>query len=330
MIIYRLTTYFSLLILFFAIGIELTLGNNSTRVSREEYIHRYGEIAIAHQQRYRIPASITMAQGILESDCGNSRLAKASNNHFGIKCKGGWNGRSVRHTDDAPNECFRAYDTVEESYRDHAEFLDSSPRYDSLFRFEPTDYRSWARALKGAGYATAPDYTERLVKIIEDSKLYELDRLAQNPQYHSTAGFTPRPVVERATQSEGVDPNNFRIAANSSSGYSLYTTNSSTYVVAKSGDSYSSIAKGLGLSATSLRRFNDCADGREELAKGDVVFVEKKSRRWGGNLREHMVLEGESLHSISQAYGLRQRSLQRLNRLGEGEEPQVGQTLRLQ
>ena len=115
-------------------------------------------IAVAHMERYGIPASITMAQGILESDCGNSRLSIMSNNHFGIKCKRNWTGEKVYHDDDAKGECFRSYPTVEASYQDHAEFLDTQPRYDSLFAYSPTDYKSWARGLKAAGYATAPDY----------------------------------------------------------------------------------------------------------------------------------------------------------------------------
>lgn len=118
------------------------------RLTREEYVDRYKHIAVAQMERYGIPASITMAQGILESDCGNSLLSMQSNNHFGIKCKRGWTGRKVYHDDDAKGECFRAYPSVEASYRDHAEFLDSQPRYDSLFAYDATDYRSWARGLK--------------------------------------------------------------------------------------------------------------------------------------------------------------------------------------
>ncbi len=126
-------------------------------------------------ERYGIPASITLAQGILESDSGNSTLAKSSNNHFGIKCKKNWTGARVYHDDDAKGECFRKYGSVEESYQDHADFLDQQPRYDSLFAYASNDYRSWARGLKAAGYATAPDYAQRLTRIIEEYELYLLD-----------------------------------------------------------------------------------------------------------------------------------------------------------
>lgn len=146
------------------------------RQTREEYINKYKKIAVAHMERYGIPASITMAQGILESDCGNSWLSQASNNHFGIKCKRNWTGDVVYYDDDEKGECFRSYPSVEASYQDHAEFLDSQPRYDSLFSYAPNDYKSWARGLKAAGYATALDYAQRLIRIIEESKLYLLDR----------------------------------------------------------------------------------------------------------------------------------------------------------
>ena len=146
------------------------------RQTREEYISRYMSIAVAHMERYGIPASITMAQGILESDCGNSLLSMKSNNHFGIKCKRNWTGEKVYHDDDAKGECFRSYPSVEASYQDHAEFLDSQPRYDSLFAYPSDDYKSWARGLKAAGYATAPDYAQRLVRVIEENQLYLLDR----------------------------------------------------------------------------------------------------------------------------------------------------------
>ena len=152
-----------------------------TRQTREEYIDKYKHIAIEHMERYGIPASITLAQGILESDSGNSNLARRSNNHFGIKCKSNWKGERVYHTDDAPDECFRKYDSVEESYEDHAEFLDQSPRYDSLFAYSSSDYRSWARGLKAAGYATAPDYAQRLTRIIEENLLFLFDEHRGKP-----------------------------------------------------------------------------------------------------------------------------------------------------
>jgi flagellum-specific peptidoglycan hydrolase FlgJ len=151
--------------------------NSQTRLSRREYIDLYKDIAIREMHRSGIPASITMAQGCLESDNGNSSLSRKSNNHFGIKCKTGWDGPRVYHNDDALNECFRKYPTVEDSYDDHTNFLMTQPRYAFLFAHKHTDYKSWAYGLKKAGYATDPNYPERLIKIIEEENLHALDKV---------------------------------------------------------------------------------------------------------------------------------------------------------
>ncbi|MFI3305880.1 MAG: glucosaminidase domain-containing protein [Rikenellaceae bacterium] len=346
MIISRKTTLLSLLFIFAAFT-PLHAGRKTTkiitsapevRISREEYINRYKEIAMTHQRKFGIPASITMAQGILESDCGNSRLSRASNNHFGIKCKVDWSGRSVRHDDDAPNECFRAYSKVEESYYDHAKFLDESPRYDSLFRFDPTDYRSWARGLKGAGYATAPDYTQRLIRIIEDSKLYKLDILASGGKGRTVvtevvaeSQFTARESssqgeVTRAC--EGVDPNNMRVTVNTVNGYRLYKSNLKLYIIAKEGDTYRSVAKKFSLSPSTLRGFNDEEDRGAELAPGDFVYIEQKSKSWCGASPLHTIEEGETLRSVAQLYGVKVSSLRKFNKIKDGE-PSVNSLVKL-
>ncbi len=152
------------------------LGAHTRKMTHAQYIERFSHIAVADMEKYGIPASIKMAQGILESDCGNSRLATIGNNHFGIKCKTTWMGETISHDDDAPGECFRQYATAEESWADHSKFLDEGDRYNALFELDPTDYKAWARGLKDAGYATNPRYPELLVKIIEDHELWKLDR----------------------------------------------------------------------------------------------------------------------------------------------------------
>lgn len=153
------------------------VGVSGQNLSRQEYIERYRGIAVEHAEKYGIPASVKMAQGILESGYGNGELARKGNTHFNIKVKASdnWTGGVVYHDDDAPNEPFRAYDTPEDSWIDHSEYLDTQPRYDSLFRHGSTDYRSWARGLKNAGYATDPLYAEKLVRVIEDNELWRLD-----------------------------------------------------------------------------------------------------------------------------------------------------------
>lgn len=334
MIISKRTTFSPLIILFLILIAQFAMAANSNeRISREEYISRYKHIAIDHQRYYGIPASITMAQGILESDSGNSHLAKGSNNHFGIKCKSNWRGRTFTHTDDAPDECFRAYDSVEASYEDHAEFLDSSPRYDSLFRFEPTDYRSWARGLKGAGYATAPDYAVRLVKLIEDNKLYMLDIEADGgvmPQSESIVVDVEPELHEQIAKNVGdaVDPNNYHVSVDNYRGYNIYRTNRSCYIRAKGDDTIESIAKSFDLSPKRLRKYNDM-DGDEQVKSRDIVYIERKQNRWLGNMRNHSVMEGETLHDISQRYALRITSLRRINKLKGGAEPAAGVSIKL-
>ena len=260
------------------------------RQTREEYVEKYKAIAIAHMERYGIPASITMAQGILESDSGNSYLSRTSNNHFGIKCKKSWTGKKVYHDDDAKGECFRAYPSVEASYQDHADFLDQSPRYDSLFAYASDDYRSWARGLKACGYATAPDYAERLVKIIESMKLYLLDKDNGNKIY--SAAKTAVENAEQwwesnvATSDEQINPNAFRVTVNSHKGYGVYRSNHTFYVVAKEGDTFESMGEIFDISPKMLRKFNDVAKDAK-LSKGDIVYIERKKTQWLGNVMQH-------------------------------------------
>ena len=302
------------------------------RQTREEYVERYKSIAIAHMERYGIPASITMAQGILESDSGNSHLSTSSNNHFGIKCKKSWTGDRVYHDDDAKGECFRAYPSVEASYQDHADFLDQSPRYDSLFAYPSDDYRSWARGLKACGYATAPDYAERLVKIIESMKLYLLDKengnkiysAAQTAQANTEAWFESN----TATSDEQINPNAFRVTVNSHKGYGVYRTNHTFYVVAKEGDTFESLGLVFDISPKMLRKFNDVAKDAA-LAKGEVVYIERKKTQWLGNVMQHKVVRDENLYSLSQSYGIRYKSLAKLNHLRSGEGVKKGDIIRL-
>jgi len=314
------------------IVISLFAAQAKERQTREEYVEKYKAIAIAHMERYGIPATITMAQGILESDSGNSRLSTSSNNHFGIKCKKHWTGDRVYHDDDAKGECFRAYPSVEASYQDHADFLDQSPRYDSLFAYPADDYRSWARGLKAAGYATAPDYAERLVKIIESMKLYLLDKENGNKIYSAaqTAVANTEAWFESniATSDEQINPNAFRVTVNSHKGYGVYRTNHTFYVVAKEGDTFESVGEIFDISAKMLRKFNDVAKDAQ-LSKGDIIYIERKKTQWLGNVMQHKVVREENLYTLSQSYGIRQKSLAKLNRLRSNEDVRKGDIIRL-
>ena len=319
-----------LILLCALVGVVSVVANE--RQTREEYVEKYKAIAIAHMERYGIPASITMAQGILESDSGNSYLSRTSNNHFGIKCKKSWTGKKVYHDDDAKGECFRAYPSVEASYQDHADFLDQSPRYDSLFVYASDDYRSWARGLKACGYATAPDYAQRLVKIIESMKLYLLDKENGNKIY--SAAKTAVENAEQwwesniATSDEQINPNAFRVTVNSHKGYGVYRSNHTFYVVAKEGDTFESVGEIFDISPKMLRKFNDVAKDAK-LSKGDIVYIERKKTQWLGNVMQHKVLRDENLYSLSQSYGIRLKSLKKLNRMREGEDVKKGDIIRL-
>lgn len=144
-----------------------------------EYIEKFAPIAVKKMHTHKIPASITLAQGVLESGSGRSELALKSNNHFGIKCHTNWTGESVTHDDDEKGECFRKYEFPETSYEDHSAFLTQRKRYEFLFGFGTKNYKKWARGLKDAGYATDPQYPEKLIKIIEDYQLYKFDGLSE-------------------------------------------------------------------------------------------------------------------------------------------------------
>ena len=308
------------------------------RQTREEYIDRYKSIAVAHMERYGIPASITMAQGILESDCGNSLLSMKSNNHFGIKCKRNWTGDKVYHDDDAKGECFRSYPTVEASYQDHAEFLDTQPRYDSLFAYASDDYRSWARGLKAAGYATAPDYAQRLVRIIEESQLYLLDRPDGERLYAQRYGlsrdpeewFSSQSSVEELARTEGaVDPDNYRVTINAHNGYNVYATNGVHYVLAKEGDTFENIGKKFRISARNLRKFNDLKDKKAQPMTHEVVYIERKKKRWEGNAHTHTCRQGETAYAVGQSYAIRTRSIEKLNKLKPGDTLEQGRQIRI-
>ena len=309
-------------------------GQTRVRQTREEYIERYKSIAINDMHRYGIPASITLAQGILESDSGNSRLSVQSNNHFGIKCKRDWTGAKVYHDDDEKGECFRSYPSVEDSYRDHAEFLDQSPRYDSLFAYGPTDYKSWARGLKAAGYATAPDYAQRLIRIIEENELYLLDRPNGNKLYSSRKRGEGKfekqlPSSHKAASGRAIDPDNYQVTVNAHHGYKVYTANGVHYVLAKPGDTFEQIGELFRVSARNLRKFNETDDRDAQPEAYEPVYIERKRRRWTGASGIHICQAGETIRSVSQIYGVRWQSLRKLNRLRPDAVLTEGQHLRI-
>ena len=266
----------------------------------EDYIKKYRELAVDEMKKYHIPASITLAQGLLESGAGQSTLARKSNNHFGIKCGSDWNGKTVSHDDDARGECFRAYKHPKQSYEDHSKFLAGRPRYASLFKLKITDYKGWARGLKKAGYATNPRYADQLIDIIE---LYDLDK------YDKKGGLK--------WMKENPNP------------HQPYIANDLVYIVVRAGDSWKSISNEFDISQRKLRKYNDLYKGYS-LQVGDILYLEKKNKKAGKEHIVHVLRAGESMYSISQKYGIRLKNLYKLNKMdAEDPAPEVGTILRL-
>lgn len=337
-------------------GKKAQSAQSTTKLSPEEYIYKWRHIAIENMEVYGIPASITMGQAILESGYGNGHLARVANNHFCIKCKGDWTGATITHSDDNPDDCFRVYENAEDSFRDHAEFLNNGSRYQFLFAYDADDYKNWAKGLKKAGYATAPDYAERLIKVIENYHLQLLDKrngIALYDKYlrdkqgvdlvalqlsieaqgeeasEDSAAAADIRDIATAYADMGIDPNNFRVTINTHKGYNVYLTNRAHYIVAKKGDTYESLSKLFLVSAKHLRMFNDVAKDTE-LKEGDIVYIERKLTEWRGEELLHHVKSGETLYDISQLYGIRLKSLYKINSLRGNTPLSEGRTIRLQ
>ncbi len=277
----------------------------------QSYIDQYKDLAIEEMIRYRVPASITLAQGILESGAGTSELTRRGNNHFGIKCHG-WTGRTVYHDDDLSQECFRAYDNALQSFEDHCKFLRNGKRYSSLFNLSITDYKGWANGLKAAGYATNPRYASQLIGIIELYKLHEYDKAKSYDKFMAKRSGTDQPV--------GGDTQL----------HPIHIYNKNYYLYARQGDTFKMIGQEIGISYKKIARYNE-RDKNDALQPGEVVWLKKKQKRADKEYknRPHMVKAGESMYSIAQYYGIRLKSLYKMNHISPDESIRVGQTLRV-
>ena len=272
----------------------------------QKYIKTYGTLAIKQQTQYKIPASITLAQGLLESGAGQSDLARRSNNHFGIKCHE-WKDARVYHDDDLRGECFRKYSTVEQSYTDHSKFLAERPRYASLFKLRITDYKEWAKGLQKCGYATDRAYANKLIKVIEDYELYRYDRMK---------------VVKKTTKRTITQPKPAQPA------YQVYRTHGLIYVYAQENDDFDHIAASLGFSPRKLKKYNEVPEDFP-LEKGDIVYLEKKKKKADKPYEQHVVQVGESMHGIAQKYGIQIKSLYKMNKKSADYIPMEGDVLKL-
>lgn len=287
----------------------------SQHITPKEYIEKYKDIAIKEMKRTGIPASITLAQGMLESDNGNSRLARKANNHFGIKCHDDWKGPKIKHNDDKRKECFRKYGSAKESYKDHSDFLVNGSRYDFLFKYSSTDYISWAEGLQKAGYATYKKYAKKLIEIIEKYELYEYDtgkktdkkkERKKDKQKKGVTAYQTTPTVNR----------------------DVYINNGTSYVIVQEGDTYRSIAEEFGTIENMLFKFNDLPKNAT-ITVGQKIYVKPKRNKAEKGYDYHYVKEGETMYTISQKYAIKLKNLYELNELKPGTKLSDGQKLKL-
>ncbi len=323
-------------ILYLVIGL-LTIAINQVpaqaegkRMTADEYIRQFRDAAVADMKKTGVPASITLAQGMYESDYGNSPLAKEANNHFGIKCHKEWSGPTYHQDDDARDECFRKYAEVKESYDDHSYFLRSRVRYSFLFNLEITDYKGWAHGLKKAGYATNPVYASKLIELIERYHLDELDKKGENlPVTENKIKEPEQEIKAEKKPAPGADNPTGALAnpAKSQPAYSSSTTiNKVPFVRAVKGDTWIKISKENNLELWQVLEFND-AQKNDVLKLGEVVYVKTKKNR--STVESHTVKQGETMRTISQLYGVKMNKLYRMNKLSEDKELRAGEVLKL-
>ncbi len=299
----------------------------STSDTYRAYIAKYASWAQEQQREHGVPASITLAQGLLESAAGQSELARKANNHFGIKCGGGWMGPTYRQDDDTRNECFRKYRNVGDSFRDHSLFLKRN-RYAPLFKLKVTDYKGWAHGLKQCGYATDPHYAAKLIKIIET---YDLARYSLLKGEENTPKSTP--VVPDA-KPEAISKQESKLHQSIGTialiiEHEVLRNNGKRYVIAREGDTFLSIAQEFNMYDSTLRRYNDIINPHYELQPGDKVYLQKKRKKATRKDATHRVKANETIWQIAQDKGIRLQTIYELNNIPEGENVTVNQELRL-
>jgi LysM repeat protein len=312
---------FLLLFLLSFFSISILQSQSYTKSDIIIYISKYKNAAIKKMNEYKIPASITLAQGILESGAGTSELALNANNHFGIKCGGSWSGETYTKDDDTKDECFRKYPSIEDCYNDHSLFLKNNKRYASLFDNNADDYISWAKGLQDAGYATNPDYSKILVRVIEEYELYNYDKVTPrsnqpvvNQPVHIQTQGDDVVIIQGITYRPTTTQNDRKV----------YVNNHTRFVVAKANDSFSAIARDFFSDEAFLRRYNDLSKDAQ-LNEGDIIYIE--SKRSKGEQDFHVVAQGETLWQISQVYAMKMKSLAKLNGLNTKDQPRVGENL---
>ena len=299
------------------------------------YVNTYKALAMAEMQRSGVPAAITLAQGLHETEAGTSDLVKSSNNHFGIKCREDWKGEVVYHDDDRRGECFRSYATAADSYRDHSDFLKLSSRYAFLFTLDPADYEGWAYGLKKAGYATNIRYSQILIKLIKEYNLQQYTLIAMGKMAAAdevvltVPGMAPVAAIAPAASEvpRGADSAKVAVQPDVSYPEGEFTINRTKVVYEPAGTSMLSIAGHYDIPLGRLLDFNDMKE-EDVLVKGQLIFLQRKRRT--GSIVFHVVREGEDLYSIAQAEGVRLQDLLEMNQLAPEVQPAAGEKIYLQ
>ena len=303
----------------------------SQHLTPVQYIEQYKDLAISEMKRMGVPAAITLAQGLLETESGNSTLLKKSNNHFGIKCKSNWTGIGVSHDDDAIGECFRSYKDAEESYRDHSNFLRSSDRYALLFKLNPTDYKGWAKGLRKAGYATNPKYPDILIKNIE---LYDLQQYSFaaadevpvfEPEKYESDKEVPFIWADDSTAATTSTDTKATTALSNTNG--IQSVNGAKCTFVKKETSLLAIAAQHNIQLSRLMEYNDFTiDGI--LQKDQVIFLQKKALVAASAY--YITNKEESPLDIAQQYGIQLQALVNYNNINRNTLIPAGTKMYLQ
>lgn len=296
--------------------------------SGQDYINTYKDLAVSEMKRAGIPASITLAQGMIESDFGRSRLAREANNHFGIKCHNDWKGPTMYKNDDRRNECFRKYRKPEESFYDHSDFLRSGSRYSFLFDIKSYDYKEWARGLKKAGYATNPDYANMLIRKIEEYNLMNLDKGYNSATPAGKTSVAVKPVISKQDTINTQKPVPVSIANSAVAARvpRIMENNRIQYIIIKDGDTRDKIENEFQLLKWELPRYNEL-DSNFPLVPGQILYLKPKREKAEVGKDYYFAVEGDTMYFISQKYGIKLKSLYEMNRMEEGDEPETGKKM---
>ena len=293
--------------------------------SASSYTERYKDLAVSEMKRTGIPASITLAQGMIESDYGRSTLARKANNHFGIKCHNDWTGPTIRHHDDRRNECFRKYSRPENSFYDHSDFLTTGSRYTFLFDISVTDYKGWARGLKKAGYATNPDYANMLIRIIEENSLYIYDSGSSASARKESKLEQAEKEKEISVSAESISESFLEVKKNNilSVNQRIIENNRIKYIIVQEGETRAMIEKQFQLLRWELSKYNEL-DSDFIPVPGQILYLQPKRDKAEPGKETHTVSEGDTMYSLSQQYGIKLDKLYEMNRMVKGDEPQSG------